>query len=206
MKIYIETNSYDIWWGIYGLSYKTGWEDVNIFDQDNNKIGYFCLNTKAYLRHSLNCINIKDEEDRVFKKLTEEYLTDDKCHFWYCYDQKSDEDFYEVPYEAPKNQFGIKPSYIELWHPDEAIDLSTLFDAVKIFITKFLKIDEEKYDLEIKDQIPIDEAISSFKEHMEIFGNSDIPIAFSDELIEDLSQKLNLTKEEVRELLQKQTK
>jgi ATP/maltotriose-dependent transcriptional regulator MalT len=29
---------------------------------------------------------------------------------------------------------------------------------------------------------------------------------FSDELIEVLSQKLNLTKEEVRELLQKQTK
>lgn len=81
MKIYIETNSYNIWWGIYGLSHKTGWEDVSIFDQDNNKIGYFCLNTKVYLRHSLDSINIKDEEDRVFKKLTEEYLTDDNAIF-----------------------------------------------------------------------------------------------------------------------------
>ncbi|MEP0266854.1 hypothetical protein [Dokdonia sp.] len=203
-KIIVRAESYNLWWGIYGFCEKTGWEDLNLFYENEERIGAVCLNGKGYLRAGLDDIR-NDSEQEDFVEAIEKYLVDNTCHYWYYYDDKSDEDFYEVPFEAPKNNKGVKPRFIEIWHPDEGIGISTIENAVKAFAKKHLGIEE--CDVEIQDDESFEESLKSFEENIDLFGDgSKIEIKFTDKLIEELSQHWNKPKDEVIKKLENSIK
>ena len=187
-KIIVKPESANLWWGIYGFCEKVGWEDLNLFYENEERIGGVCLNTKAYLRNAIPDLK-KDPEEVFFLNAIENYLLDDKCHYWYYYDiDREDEAFYEVPYKAPKNEKGIKPRFMDIWHPDEGISLSTIESAVNDFIQKHLDIDE--YEIEIQNIVSLEESFESFKENEDLFGGeTPVGITFTDELIEELSNE-----------------
>ncbi|MBB6370486.1 hypothetical protein [Chryseobacterium shigense] len=197
-KIIVKTESSNLWWGIYGLCDKTGWEDLELFYESGERIGAVCLNAKGYLRNALNeLLNKEDEKD--FSDAIREYLSDNVCHYWFYYDEPEDEDFQEVTYDAPKNEKGVKPRFMDIWHTDEEIDLRTIETAISSFAGKFLKI--ENCTVEVADGEPLEESVKSFKIHQERFGGGDVKIGFSDELISELSERWKMEKEEVLEKL-----
>lgn len=203
-KIIVRSESANLWWGIYGFCDKTGWEDLNLFYENEERIGGVCLNTKAYLRYCIE--DLKDNPEEIdFVRALETYLADDKCHYWYYYDEKGDEDFYEVPYTAPINKHGVKPRFMDIWHPDEGIDLSTIKSAVKVWAKKHLHI--ENCEVVIDDIMPFEESLADFKEHGDLFRNdSEINVVFADELVEELSQLWNKPKEDVLKTLENSIK
>lgn len=184
-KIIVKTESSDLWWGVYGLAKKTGWEDIELFYASGERIGFVCLNTKGYLRSALESLkDVPDERD--FYEALQDYLTDDACHYWFYYDEKGDEHFSEVSYEAPRNEEGTKPCLIDIWHPDEGIDMQTIESAVTEFAKRFLEMDHCL--VEVVHDVSLEESIASFKENRERFGGeSPDEIVFSEELVAELS-------------------
>ncbi|WNJ17124.1 hypothetical protein [Pontibacter sp. G13] len=203
-KIIVKPTSANLWWGIYGFCEKTGWEDLNLFDENEKRIGGVCLNSKSYLRAGLH--DLKNEsEEKEFVRAIEKYLADNKCHYWYYYDDKDDEDFYEVPYLAPKNHEGVKPRFMDIWHPDEGIGISTINSAIKVWAKEHLRI--EDCDIEIQNEESFDDSLKSFKEDEELFGDgSKVEVKFADELIEELSQHWKKPKDEVLKKLENSIK
>lgn len=194
-----------MWWGIYGLTEKVGWEDLNIFYENGEQVGVFCLNTKGYLRANLDDLKSKPSESE-FAKAVEDYLNDNKFYYWYYYGKREDEDFYEVPYEfAPRNEKGVKPRFMDIWHPDENIGISTIKTAVKEFGRKFLN--QEITNIKIENVETFEEAIKSFEENKELFGSENpVRISFSEELLDELSNHWEMSKDEVLSKLKKELK
>jgi hypothetical protein len=196
-KIIVKTESSNLWWGIYGLCDKAGWEDLELFYESGERIGAVCLNTKSYLRNALNDL-LDKEDEKEFSDAVQKYLSDHICHYWFYYDEPDDEDFQEVNYDAPKNGKGVKPRFIDIWHPDEEIDLKTIETGVSLFVKDFLGIESCIVDIDTE---PLEEAVKSFKLHQERFGGGDVKVEFSDELISELSERLKMEKKDVLEKL-----
>lgn len=201
MKLIVKPTSSNLWWGIYGLSEKCGWEDLSIFCADGKRIGGVCLNTKRYLRTNLEDLR-SDPEENEFVNAVEEYLNDNKLHYWYYYDKKR-EDFHEVPDEfIPKNENDKKPILINIWHPDENIGISTIKTAVKEFGRKFLR--KEVINVEIQNEETLEESVKSFEENERLFGGANPgKILFSEELIDELSNHWEIPRDKVLSKLQK---
>ncbi|MFC3158273.1 hypothetical protein SAMN05443633_110153 [Chryseobacterium arachidis] len=197
-KIIVRTESENLWWGIYGLNEKTGWEDLTLFDESHEKIGRLCLCTKSYLRAVLEDL-VDDENEIEFRDIVQRHLSGEVCNYWFCYDEREDEDFFEVDFEAPKNEKGVKPSYIEIFHPDEGIGIDTIQSAVNTFAKDFLHIDHST--VEVVCDVPLEEAVKSFKVHQERFGDGDINVLFSDKVITELSVLWKMEKEQVLDKL-----
>jgi len=200
-KIIAKTNSYNLWWGIFDLCEKVGWEDLSLFNEKDEKLAAFCLCSKGYLLHAKETLT-NDPEEKEFVEDIERFLKTDSVHFQYWYESKDDKYFYEVPHDAPKNIDGIKPSYIEVWHTDEGIDLETIKDAVAAFCRKFLHFDNH-IDIMIEENVSFEEALESFKEHLSCFHNGIVQYKFSEELISHLQNRWRLPKEKVLEILMK---
>lgn len=199
IKIIVSASSANFWWGVYGLTEKAGWEDLSLFYDTGERIGGVCLQSKGYMRDCLPELK-NDPSEIVFVKAIEIYLVDNKCHYWYYYDDKGSKDFYEVPYEAPQNSAGVKPRFIDIWHPDEDIDLKTIENAVAEFAKTFLK--KESCIVEFEDIESIADSVKSFLEHQHFFGKKNtIDIVFSDKVVLELSQHWELPKEQVIEKL-----
>jgi hypothetical protein len=162
VKLIVKTESANLWWGIHGFCEKAGWEDLSIF-HDDKKIGAFCLNTKQYLRSGVEDLR-DDPGNKKFVEAADNYLADQQIHYWFYYYDEHDDNFYEVPYDAPRNDKNEKPRYLDLWHPDESIDISTIQSAVKHFAQKFLKIDEA--DIEIEPGEDFNQSLQSYREHV----------------------------------------
>lgn len=47
VRLIVRTESLNVWWGIHGFCEKTGWEDINIFNDKGEKIGVL----KLYKEH-----------------------------------------------------------------------------------------------------------------------------------------------------------
>jgi len=203
-KIIVRPESANLWWGIYGFCEKNGWEDLNLFNENDKRIGGVCLNGKGYLRAGLDDLK-NDPEEKEFVVAIEKYLADNKCHYWYYYDDKDDEDFYEVPYLAPKNKKGVKPRFMDIWHPDEGIGISTINSAIEVWAKEHLGI--EGCDIEIQNEESFEDSLKSFKEEEELFrGDSKVEVKFADELIEELSQHWKKPKGEVLKKLENSIK
>jgi hypothetical protein len=204
LKLIVRPESANLWWGIYGFCEKTGWEDLNIFNSREEKIGQFCLNTKSYLREGVEDLRNNLSEAK-FVQTVDNYLADNKIHYWFYYNEPFDENFYEVPYQAPTNERGEKPRFMDIWHSDESIDISTIHSAVTDFATTFLKLNN--IEIEIIEGGSLDESFESFKEHQKYFGSDEnIDIAFSDKLIEELSVLWKKSPKEVLDKLNKTIK
>lgn len=205
MKLIVEPESSNLWWGIYGLTKKIGWEDLTIFYENGDRIGKVCLNTKEYLRANLDDLK-SDPNEIEFAKAVENYLNDNQFHYWYYYGKRDDKNFYEVPYEsAPINEEGVKPRFIDIWHSDENIGISTIESAIKEFGSKFLK--QTITEVEIKNNESIEESIASFKENENFYGGDNaVKFSFSENLMNELSNHLQMTKDEVLSKLSKALK
>lgn len=93
-------------------------------------------------------------------------------------------------------KFLILPRFMDIWHPDEDIGLSTIESAVKIWAKKHLTL--ENCEIEIQNVEPFEDSFKSFKEHEEFFtGGSTVEVKFEDRLIQDLSQLWKMSKEDV---------
>lgn len=204
VKIIVRPESANLWWGIYGFCEKTGWEDLNLFYDNEERIGGVCLNSKGYLRVGLE--ELKNEPDeKEFVEAVENYLADKKCHYWYYYDDKAAEDFYEVPYSAPKNDKDVKPCFMDIWHPDEGIGISTIESGIKAWAKEHLEI--EDCEVKIENDESLEDSLKSFEDNKNLFGGeSKIEIKFSDDLVEELSQHWKKTKDEVLRKLENSIK
>lgn len=201
VKLIVKTETASLWWGIYGFCEKTGWEDVNIFNDRDEKVGAFCLNGKRYLRNTVENLR-SDPADANFALAVDNYLADDKIHYWYYYNDAFDEDFFEVAYDAPRNEKGEKPRYLDIWHPHESIDLSTIEHAVKDFAGRFLKL--SNIDIQIEEGEGFEESLKSYQEHIKHFGpDGQINVAFTDELVKHLSALWNKSADETLDKLRK---
>ncbi|RTQ47816.1 hypothetical protein EJV47_18015 [Hymenobacter gummosus] len=179
---------------MYGLTDKTGWEDLELFHENGQRIGGVCLNAKRYLRAHLPDLQA-DPTEREFAQAIQRYLADTVCHYWFYYDEPGSEDFYEVPYDAPRNASGIKPRFADIWHPDERVGLSTVQEAVREFARAFLGI--ENCEVEVTDAEPLETAIATFKEHERLFGGANpVEIHFADNVVAELAEAWGTTQEQ----------
>jgi hypothetical protein len=199
-KIIVRYSSYNIWWGHYDLCEKQGWEDLVLMNENKEPFAWPCLCTRDYLKGGLEIDLFEDEEedpyepdevDLMYKADVERYMADNTIHYWYLYKEKDDPSFGEVEHEAPRNDQGFKPSYIEIWHPDDGIDVSTIISAV----TDYAKVHlgEADYIVELEDFVPFEEALASFQDRVDL---STVEMNYSDGLIEQLSELWNLSKEQ----------
>lgn len=194
-KIIVRSTSSNLWWGIYGFCEKAGWEDLKLYYENDERICVVSLNTKAYLRAALEDLR-KDPDLKDFTIAVEKYLADDKCHYWYYYDDRDDEDFYEVPFVTPKNEKGIKPRFFEIWHPDESIGLSTIRSAITAFASVHLGIND--CVIEFRNIEAFDESLRSYNENEKLFeSKSGVKISFDDDMINELSELWQKPREEV---------
>lgn len=203
--IYVDVRHLDYWWGIYGLTKKTGWEDIIMYIKKGNrfkKIGWICVCTRPYLEYGLEDLE-KDPQEMDFVKEIKEFLENDNIKYHYYYDNLDDKDFYEVPFEVERNEEKVKPRSIEMWCPSNGIDKGVLDDCVKAFLKKFLDINVE--EIKYKDIVSPEEAIEKYVEEMEAWEQCK-GISFSDELIETLKEEWEIPKEKVLEILNRSIK
>jgi hypothetical protein len=192
-KLIVKTESANLWWGIYGICDNIGWEDLRIYNDKGKKIASLCLNTKIYLGNGMEDLK-NDPNEAEFVQAIEDYLKDDKIHYWFYYNNEFDEDNYQVSYDAPRNEKGEKPRFMDIWHHHESIDLSTIKSAVENFAHQFLKLDNVEIEIE---EEPFENSLKDYKKHMEHFGDGEeIQISFSDEVVNNLSVLWNKSKEE----------
>ena len=204
VKIIVRPESANLWWGIYGFCEKIGWEDLNLYYENEERIGFVCLNTKAYLRAGLDDLR-KYPVERDFVNAIEKYLADNKCYYWYFYGDKDDEYFYEVPYSAPKNDKGVKPRSMEIWHPDEGIGISTIESGIKSWAKEHLDI--QNCEIKIENDESFEDSLKSFEEKEKLFGGeSRIEVRFTDELVDELSRHWKKPKAEVLKKLKNSIK
>jgi hypothetical protein len=133
-------------------------------------------------------------------------LQDDQIHYWYYYDKKRSENIYEPSFEnAPKNIDGLKPKFIDIWHADENISLSTIKSAAREFAKKFLNIND--CQVLISNVPNYEESVKAFEENKKLLGDvKQLKIEFSKELIDELSILWQKSKNEVLLKLQKTIK
>lgn len=203
--LYVSVDSLNFWWGVYNLTNKMTWEDITIYNKVGrkyNKIARTCICSRKYLQYSQK--KLKDDPDeKDYLKEIEDFLNNNDIKYHYCYDAPNSEDFYEVSFEAQRNEIGVKPCYIEVWHPDEEIDKNMVDECVKRFVKKFLNMDLGK--VEFKDTVSFKKALKEYIEEMERW-NRVKEISFSNELIESLEKEWNIPKEKVIETLNKSIK
>jgi len=204
-NIYVDVRHSNYWWGIYNFDKPTSWEDLIIYEKKGKgfrKLAWTCICSSSYLRSGLNDLK-SDEEEKKFVDKIEQFLKDNETVYHYCYDKPEDDDFYEVPYEAEKNSFSIKPRSIETWYPCEGIDKKVIDKVAIEFCRKFLDI--EVGSVNYKETISKEDALESYIEftvQMQGFTG----IKFSDELIECAKKEWSVPEEKVIEILNRSLK
>lgn len=197
MKILVHPTSSNLMWGIYGLTEKVGWEDLRLYDEIGRNIGTVCLNTKSYLRQGLK--ELKDDpQEGEFVLAIEAYLKDNKIHFWQYQNYHQEIHAKEASHISSLIQKDNDLISIDIWHPDEAIGVSTIINGIKMFAHKYLEIDNCQVKFENFENI--EQSIKSFKEETTIFKKQNqIKIALSKELVTDLSILLHKSEEAILE-------
>ncbi|MFZ5643669.1 MAG: hypothetical protein ACOY46_08780 [Bacillota bacterium] len=201
-EIYVNVIHADFWWGVYGLKEITDWEDVVIYEKDEdsfNKIASTCICSRKYLGGVLKDIE-EDLDEKVFVEEVKSFLENKHIYYKYFYRDPNSEGFHEVSFEAMRNENNVKPSYIEIWHPGMGIDFKVIEECVTAFCKKFLDLKVEK--VLFKDIIPIEEAKNEYIKYGKIFNNG-VELIFSEELVEQIMKELNMTREEALKMLNK---
>ncbi len=156
------------WWGVYDFCKEPASIGLNLFFENDERIGLVSVHGKRYFSELFDHLIDSPEGKDVYIKLGEifwdkidKYIFGDIHYFWYEYQDKDDKSFYEVPYMAPKNDKGVKPSQVEIWHPDQRIGLSTIQSSVKFWAKEHLQI--EDCEIEILNEMPKEESFELFK-------------------------------------------
>lgn len=196
----------NFFWGLYGLTELSSWEDIDLYDtneEDSSNVCAFCICSKEHFRYHIEEAKQECSEDDLMEmewiKSVEYFLLGKDIKYYYCYNDPHDEEFYQVPFEAKRNKNNVKPSYIEMWYPSEELSKESIEDAVKQFYMKFYKQD---ITVEMKEMITFEDALASYDEDKE-FINGGREIIFSEELIAEIAEKTGQTVEEVTLLLER---
>ncbi|GMQ63822.1 hypothetical protein [Vallitalea maricola] len=111
-------------------------------DEDYNCIGSFWLLSKTCFSFLGNISDTDDLEEKKWREKVNEFLKSNKILYHYYYSSKGDFDFWEVPFEAERNKYGVKPSSIEIWYPSKYIDQMVIKNTIYVFSKKFLELEE----------------------------------------------------------------
>lgn len=205
MSIYVDVMHFDFWWGIYGFSDKTSWEDMIMYRKWGNgyrKLAWTCICTRPYFESTLEDLKDEPDENEYVEEIAE-FLEGCQLKYNYFYDKAEDTDFYEVPYEAQRNGYNIKPRSIETWYPSNGVDKKVLDSCAKDFCEKFLGIEVDC--IEYKNAMSFEDAMESYLEHMKIWEQNP-KIVFTDSLIEQMQSEMGISKDKVLEILDRSIK
>lgn len=207
-NIVVSSSSNNFLWGYYGFCEFPSWEDFRIYHSDNDKlteIGKICVCTRNYIKYSLEVVDEAEDDDDDGEYVSElrSFLESDEIRYRFYYDDINDEDFYEIPYDAPRNEIGVKPRSIELWLPYDNMDIQNCENAIKDLCLKIYKTNPTtiKFDL-FEDK---ESAYGDFIKYEELFGNG-VQISFSEEVINDIKVKTDYSDEVVTRLLENSIK
>jgi len=195
-EIYLMTSSLRFWWEMNDLVPRTESEDVWLFTKDGDQlveIGEACICSKAYLTSDTSLL-MQDEPDYAERIM--QFYQNDKITFYFAYDEPADKDFYEVPFNAPSNTQGIKPSYVEIWHPADSLNVDVLLDCAGEFCKSLLKIESPEFY--ILNRMNAEEAKDTFDKFA---GEEPNELYFSETVIDELSAKWNMKKQELAKIL-----
>lgn len=126
-------------------SISTNSQEVVIYskiNEDYNCLGSFWLLSKICFSSWIHKCDTDDLEEEKWKDKVNGFLKNNKLMYYYYYSSKKDFDFWEVPFEAERNKYGVKPNIIEIWYPSKYIDQIVIENAVDAFCKKFLKLKE----------------------------------------------------------------
>ena len=200
-EMYVEVRHLDFWWGIYAFTTPTSWEDLIFYEKQADgfvRSGAVCVCSRTYLANGL--AHVEDYPgEKDFAEKIKYFFQSNTLTYSYSYDEPEDENFYEVAFEALRNEKGVKPSYIEMWYPGDGIDTHAIESCTIAFCAKFLNKQVDR--LLLKDIPSFEQAANWYKEHLARFGDGLIQVAFADTLVESLEEQWKIPKEEVRKIL-----
>jgi hypothetical protein len=203
MDIFVDVRHCDFWWGVYGFTSGTSWEDFILYRRiffRYKKIACFSANARSFMEdRSDEEKSDQDTSEKEFYNELHDFLKSCKIAFHYYYDNIGCEDFYEVPFDAPRNEQGIKPSSIEIWHPASGLNLQQADECIHAFNMKFLYLPICNIRWKSK---------PSFKKSKKAFckdnnQTSNPKVVFTKELVAEMADKLNKPTEDVKKLLKK---
>lgn len=202
-EVYIDVRHDNFWWGVYGFTEATDWEDFDFYEKkadDFVRIGSICVCSRRYLEDGLAGLE-EDPDEKDFAVKVKQFLAGNTFAYHYCYEEPDSEDFYEVPFEAERNEKGIKPCYVEMWYPRDGIDMQAAEACTIEFYDKFL---HKHVDAVLLKDIPsFEQKADTYREDLELFSQGPVQIRFSDELIANLEKQWNMSEEQVRKKLQR---
>lgn len=201
----MEVRHLNFWWGFYGFCNATSWEDMIIYrkwGKGYRKLAWTCICTKPYFESGLEDLKDDPDEEEFVEEIIE-FLNSGQIRYHYCYDNPNDTDFYEVLFEAQRNENNVKPCYIETWYPSNGVDMEVLDKCAREFCKKFLDIEVER--VEFKEVVQFEDAMNRYLEEMKRWEKNP-KIIFTDSLIEQMQSEMNITKEKALEILNRSIK
>jgi hypothetical protein len=195
--IYVDVRHHNFWWGLYGFCPPTDWEDLLFFEKQGAefvRIGAVCVCSRRYLEQGLEALP-EDPDEQSYVEEVKRFLQEQTLAYHYYYDEPDDSDFYEVTFEAQRNARGIKPSSIEMWYPGTGIEMSAVETCTRAFCRTFLN--RAVNAVVLKEIPPFEEMAKTYQEYRATFQDGVVQVAFTDELVESLARKWNLSPEEV---------
>lgn len=205
MNIYVDVRHLNFWWGIYGFCNNTSWEDMVIYrkwGRGYRKLAWTCICTKTYFENGLDDLK-NDPDEKEFVEKIIEFLDSGQIRYHFYYDKPNDTDFYEVPYEAQRNENNFKPCSIETWYPSNGVDKEVLNNCARNFCEKFLGLEVDSVDF--KEVVSFEKARNSYLEDMKVWEHNP-EIMFSDSLIEQLASKLDIPEDKAIKILNRSIK
>ncbi|MDO3410527.1 hypothetical protein QWJ34_12215 [Saccharibacillus sp. CPCC 101409] len=198
--IYVRTDSSDLWWGVYELGSYAVWEDIRIYDnqdEEAERIGYFCLCTRQYLLSAIEELG-DDPDEREHVEEMQSCLDEGVLHVHYSYDHPAEGKPDELTHDnLPVDERGVRPHYLELWVPRaDAIDLEMIEECVRFFCEKFLNVRADA----VRHLSPMgkEEALSEYLEHQPIPGRQ---IQFAESLVDEMRHATSKSREDVLRIL-----
>ncbi len=170
IEVIVETESYNFWWSVYNLK-PSSWEDIVIYvNNTGKKEKHYATTilTKQFFKYVKEHDSEEDqkEECNPFNKNIDELIKEEKMLFGYYYDNPENSDFYEmVEIIDKRNAHGIRPSYIQIFHPAEQLTLDAVIEAVSQYCVDLLKIKPER--ISFKDVMPESEARRRYDAYLE---------------------------------------
>lgn len=192
IDLHIDVRHLDYWWGVYGLTAKTSWEDVLLYREPGEgceRLGAFCICTPRNLESGLE-EPADGPEEGSYQALVRRFLRERTLQHRYY----SPED--EATFEAARGREGVKRPFMEIWHPADGVDLDVILECARSYC-------KEAFGLEVKAihyKAPLS-AEDALRLYRECPGVREV--RFSDELVQQLCREWGKPREEVLEVLRK---